>query len=155
MFRSAAPVWTKLHGAVHRRLIFFAGGRFSRFCRPVFIAFLLTERCNARCVHCDIWKNKGKEESPGIDEWKKVLEDLRRWLGPVGMVFTGGEVFRSGCCFNRGKGRVFYFRPGHESFPTYYDKNVRKVISNAVQWAAPTPGVEITWDNVQPLEKLD
>jgi len=69
--------------------------------------------------------------------------------------FTGGEVFRSGCCFNRGKGRIFYFRPGHESFPTYYDKNVRKVISNAVQWAAPTPGVEIMWDNVQPLEKLD
>jgi trehalose utilization protein len=68
--------------------------------------------------------------------------------------FTGGEVFRSGCCFNRGKGHIFYFRPGHESFPTYYDKNVRKVISNAVQWAAPTPGVEITWDNVQPLEKL-
>jgi MoaA/NifB/PqqE/SkfB family radical SAM enzyme len=92
MLRAAAQVWTKLHGALHRRLIFFAGGRFSRFCRPVFIAFLLTERCNARCVHCDIWKNKGKEESPGIDEWKKVLKDLRRWLGPVGIVFTGGEV---------------------------------------------------------------
>jgi trehalose utilization protein len=68
--------------------------------------------------------------------------------------FTGGEVFRSGCCFTRGKGHIFYFRPGHETFPTYYDKNVRKVISNAVKWAAPEAGVQIVFGNVQPLEKL-
>ena len=55
--------------------------------------------------------------------------------------FTGGEVFRSGCCFNRGHGRIFYFRPGHESYPTYYDKNVIKVITNAIRWAAPTPNM--------------
>jgi len=53
--------------------------------------------------------------------------------------FTGGEVFRSGCTWTRGAGRVVYFRPGHEAFPTYYDKNVLKVIENAVQWAAATP----------------
>ena len=35
--------------------------------------------------------------------------------------FTGGEVFRSGCCFRRGKGRVFYFSPGHETYPIYHD----------------------------------
>jgi trehalose utilization protein len=52
--------------------------------------------------------------------------------------FSGGEVFRSGCCWTRGAGRVFYFRPGHETFPTYHDKNVLKIIENAVQWAAPT-----------------
>jgi MoaA/NifB/PqqE/SkfB family radical SAM enzyme len=92
MPRTAAPVWRKLHEGLNNRLRFFAGGRFARFCRPVFIAFLLTERCNARCVHCDIWKNKGKEDSPGIDEWKKVLRELRSWLGPVGIVFTGGEA---------------------------------------------------------------
>jgi trehalose utilization protein len=68
--------------------------------------------------------------------------------------FPGGEVFRSGCCFSRGKGRIFYFRPGHETFPTYYDANIRLVIANAVRWAAPTKGVEVVWDNVQPLEKL-
>ncbi len=68
--------------------------------------------------------------------------------------FTGGEVFRSGCCFTRGKGRIFYFRPGHETFPTYYDKNVRQVIANAARWAAPEKGVGIVWGNVQPLEKL-
>lgn len=56
--------------------------------------------------------------------------------------FTGGEVFRSGCCWSRGTGRIFYFRPGHESFPTYYDKNVQTVIANGVRWAAPTPGLK-------------
>ncbi len=50
--------------------------------------------------------------------------------------FQGGEVFRSGCCFTRGRGRIFYFRPGHETFPTYYDPQVRRVIANAVCWAA-------------------
>ncbi|MBI1336220.1 MAG: trehalose utilization protein ThuA [Phycisphaera sp.] len=54
--------------------------------------------------------------------------------------FEGGEVFRSGCTWQRGKGRVFYFRPGHETFPIYYDANVRRVIANGVQWAAPTQG---------------
>jgi trehalose utilization protein len=49
--------------------------------------------------------------------------------------FQGGEVFRSGCCWERGHGRVFYFRPGHETFPIYYDKNVIQVLTNAVRWA--------------------
>jgi trehalose utilization protein len=51
--------------------------------------------------------------------------------------FEGGNVFRSGCAWERGNGRVFYFRPGHEAYPTYYDANVQRVISNAVAWAAP------------------
>ncbi|MBE2213356.1 MAG: ThuA domain-containing protein [Opitutaceae bacterium] len=51
--------------------------------------------------------------------------------------FEGGEVFRSGCCWHRGNGRIFYFRPGHETYPTYHDANVRRVIANAVRWAAP------------------
>lgn len=51
--------------------------------------------------------------------------------------FEGGEVFRSGCCWFRGNGRVFYFRPGHETYPTYFDPNVRRVIANAVRWARP------------------
>jgi trehalose utilization protein len=49
-----------------------------------------------------------------------------------------GEMFRSGYCFVRGRGRIFYFRPGHETFPTYHDPQVRRVIANAVRWAAPT-----------------
>ncbi len=49
--------------------------------------------------------------------------------------FEGGEVFRSGCCWRRGAGRIFYFRPGHETYPTYLDANVRRVIANAAGWA--------------------
>jgi trehalose utilization protein len=51
--------------------------------------------------------------------------------------FEGGEVFRSGCCWQRGNGKIFYFRPGHETYPTYFDPNVRRVIANAVEWAFP------------------
>ena len=51
--------------------------------------------------------------------------------------FEGGEVFRSGLTWQRGHGRIFYFRPGHEAYPTYYDKNVQRVLANAVQWANP------------------
>ncbi|SLN66082.1 ThuA domain-containing protein [Roseisalinus antarcticus] len=49
--------------------------------------------------------------------------------------FQGGEVFRSGVTYKRGAGSVFYFRPGHETYPTYYDANVRRVLENAVRWA--------------------
>jgi trehalose utilization protein len=51
--------------------------------------------------------------------------------------FEGGEVFRSGCTWRRGNGKIFYFRPGHETYPTYHDKNVRRVLANAARWAAP------------------
>jgi trehalose utilization protein len=51
--------------------------------------------------------------------------------------FEGGEVFRSGCCWERGYGRMFYFRPGHVASPTFHDANVQRVLANAVQWAAP------------------
>lgn len=53
--------------------------------------------------------------------------------------FTGGEVFRSGCCFTRGQGRIFYFSPGHETYPVYHHEDVRRVIANAVQWAYSLP----------------
>lgn len=50
--------------------------------------------------------------------------------------FSSGEAFRSGLCYRRGRGRIFYFRPGHEAFPTYYDANVQRIVGNAVEWAA-------------------
>jgi trehalose utilization protein len=52
--------------------------------------------------------------------------------------FTGGEVFRSGCCFVRGRGRIFYFSPGDQEYPVYHHDGVTRVIANAVQWCAPT-----------------
>jgi len=68
--------------------------------------------------------------------------------------FQGGEVFRSGCCWERGHGRIFYFRPGHETFPIFYDENVRKVLTNAVRWAAPRVQIADECPNVEPIEPL-
>ena len=51
--------------------------------------------------------------------------------------FAGGEVFRSGCTFTRGLGKIFYFQPGHETCPTYHDKYIQRIITNAVYWCAP------------------
>ena len=68
--------------------------------------------------------------------------------------FQGGEVCRSGCCYNRGAGRVFYFQPGHETYPSYHDATVQQVLRNAVRWAAPTAGPVVKRGNVPPLEKL-
>lgn len=48
--------------------------------------------------------------------------------------FAGGEVFRSGCTFLRGLGKIFYFQPGHEEYPTYYIPYIQKIINNAVHW---------------------
>lgn len=68
--------------------------------------------------------------------------------------FPGGEVFRSGCCFARGAGRIFYFQPGHETYPVYYNEHVLKVIANAAKWAAKREDKTIIRGNVQPLEPL-
>lgn len=69
----------------------------------------------------------------GIPEPQKVL-----FLG----WYEGGEAFRSGCCYVRGNGKIFYFQPGHESYPTYYNKDVQTVIKNAVRWAEPVNRVD-------------
>ena len=69
--------------------------------------------------------------------------------------FAGGEVFRSGCCFTRGAGRIFYFRPGHENQPTYYDPAIGRVIRNAVHWAAPTGGPKRVFDLSPALEPIE
>ena len=84
--------YKRVYEAFNYRLRTFAGGRWASRCRPTAIALLLTERCNARCVHCDIWRNRGREDSPTGDEWRAVLKQLRAWLGPVQVVLTGGEA---------------------------------------------------------------
>lgn len=61
---------------------------------------------------------------------------------PDELVFLGwyntGEVFRSGCCYHRGCGKVFYFQPGHETGNSFFVPEVRQIYRNAAHWAAPT-----------------
>ena len=45
-----------------------------------------------------------------------------------------GEFFRSGCVWQVGKGRVFYFRPGHETYPVFKQAEPLRVVENAVRW---------------------
>lgn len=65
--------------------------------------------------------------------------------------FEGGEAFRSGVCFNRGAGKIFYFRPGHETYPTYHQAEVQQVLRNAVKWAAPMGQI---WENPSAAPKI-
>jgi trehalose utilization protein len=68
--------------------------------------------------------------------------------------FKGGEVFRSGCTFQRGRGRIFYFGPGHETFPIYHNTYVHRVIANGIRWVkqAHEDGRILTnWHRKEPL----
>jgi len=68
--------------------------------------------------------------------------------------FTGGEVFRSGATWQRGNGKIFYFRPGHETYPTYHQAEVQQIITNAVRWANPTVRIVDNCPNSPALEPL-
>ncbi|MDD2214716.1 MAG: ThuA domain-containing protein [Oscillospiraceae bacterium] len=72
--------------------------------------------------------------------------------------FQGGEVFRSGCTWQRGAGKIFYLQNGHETYPVYWQPEIRRIISNAVLWACPAER-QVTADrgpgNVPPLEPAD
>ncbi|MCL6547594.1 MAG: ThuA domain-containing protein [Alicyclobacillus sp.] len=68
--------------------------------------------------------------------------------------FQGGEVFRSGCTFRRGRGKIFYFRPGHEVHPTYHQPAIQRVLRNAVEWAASPSAAAPVYGNVPPKESL-
>lgn len=64
--------------------------------------------------------------------------------------FAGGEVFRSGCVFKRGNGKIFYFRPGHESVPTYHNEKIQQVIKNGVKYVQNTGIAPVTYGYVEP-----
>ena len=69
--------------------------------------------------------------------------------------YAGGEVFRSGCTWERGHGRIFYFSPGHETFPIYHDKHVQRIFLNAARWAAPRIMRPDSCPNIPvPIEKI-
>ena len=69
--------------------------------------------------------------------------------------FSGGEVFRSGCTFRRGHGKIFYFRPGDQDYPTYHHKDVRKVIANGVRWVRSDRPGERTYPTLLRYETED
>ncbi|WP_227935513.1 ThuA domain-containing protein [Alkalihalobacillus deserti] len=69
--------------------------------------------------------------------------------------FKGGEVFRSGCAYHRRQGKIFYFQPGHETYPTYYNKEILRVIANAVKWATSPHGATPTFGHARPLEDIN
>ena len=66
--------------------------------------------------------------------------------------FSSGEVFRSGVTYRRGQGKIFYFRPGHETYPTYHHDGVLKVIANAVKWAATPRGMTPVYGKFEKIE---
>lgn len=124
---------------------------------------------------CDLkWREAGEQEiiwnvnpshpiSMGIDA--KIILEHEEMYGeffdiptPDELVFIsnfeGGEVFRSGCTFRRGQGKIFYFRPGHETFPTYYQPEILKVIANAINWAYPLQTPAPVFGNMQPVREL-
>lgn len=63
--------------------------------------------------------------------------------------FAGGQVFRSGVTFTRGRGKIFYFQPGHEEAPVYQHPDIQRIIINAVRWAAPLCRLPAPPDNVE------
>ena len=67
--------------------------------------------------------------------------------------FEGGEVFRSGCTWKRGNGKIFYFRPGHETYPIYHQPEVKLVLKNACRWAVPAGSSWVDRCPNIPLEK--
>ena len=90
--------------------------------------------------------NPGHPIAEGIDRFIE-LDESEMYGEPFGIPapdeqvfiswFEGGEVFRGGCCWTRGSGRIFYFSPGHEIYPIYHHPQVQRVIYNAVRWARP------------------
>ena len=120
------------------------------------------------------WREEGEKERlwvvdyshpivEGIEEYIE-LEHEEMYGEPFGIPapdelvfiswFAGGEVFRSGVTYKRGLGKIFYFRPGHESYPTYKDKNVIKVLTNAINWAKPLNYPKSIIGNTKPLEQI-
>ena len=118
---------------------------------------LMGTSCNLK------WRNAGEKErlwvvtpshpiAAGLDEsFEIAAEEMYGEFfdipAPDTLVFVswfeGGEVFRSGCCYHRGQGKVFYFRPGDQDYPTYHQPEVLHVITNAVHWAAPVADPEV------------
>ena len=139
-------------------LIVLHSGHFSKIFKK-----LMGTTCDLKWRHDDterLWTvAPGHPIAEGIGEFIELEEEM---YGehfdvpqPDELVFVswfgGGEVFRSGLCYRRGAGRIFYFRPGHEENPSYHNPHVLQVVENAVRWAAPTRGAVPVYGHTEPL----
>jgi trehalose utilization protein len=159
--------WRVLHGM---GLIVLHSGHHSKIFKR-----LMGTTCSLRWREADervrVWLvNPSHPIASGLPEYFEIPNDEMYGEhfdipAPDDLVFInwyqGGEVFRSGCCYHRGNGKVFYFSPGHETFPVYHQKEIQRVITNAIRWATPVsspPFVyseSITLHIEKPLEKLN
>jgi trehalose utilization protein len=150
---------------VHQRvlggmgLIVLHSGHFSKIFKK-----LMGTTCDLKWRHDDIERlwvvAPGHPIAEGLGEYIELEEEMYGESfdvpQPDELVFVswfgGGEVFRSGLCYRRGRGRIFYFRPGHEENPSYHNQDVQRVIQNAVRWAAPTPGATPVYGHSEPID---
>src|SRR5699024_6112869 len=115
--------------------------------------------------HCRMWNvNPGHPITNGIGEYIELEKEetygehfdipapdellLISW-------YPGGEVFRSGCTYTRGNGKIFYFQPGRETYPSYYNEKVQQVIKNAVLWCQSTRNQYPNYGHFESLEGED
>src|ERR1700682_6156071 len=88
----AGDVYRRAYLGINYRLRTAAGGRWANQCRPTDIGIMMTNLCNAKGVHCDIWKNKGRDDTPTPEQYKQTLSEMRSCLGPVHVFCSGGEA---------------------------------------------------------------
>jgi trehalose utilization protein len=159
--------WRVLHGM---GLIVLHSGHHSKIFKR-----LMGTTCSLRWREADervrVWLvNPSHPIASGLPEYFEIPNDEMYGEhfdipAPDDLVFInwyqGGEVFRSGCCYHRGNGKIFYFSPGHETFPVFYQKEIQRVITNAVRWAAPVSSPPFVYSELvtlhieKPLEKLE
>lgn len=162
----ADDVVDRVHGRVldGMGLIVLHSGHYSKiFTRLMGTSCSLKWREAAECER--LWViEPGHPIADGIDEYIELPEtemygERFDIPAPETLVFTswfeGGEVFRSGCCYQRGNGRIFYFRPGHETYPIYHNEAVQQVLSNAVGWAARSNDAATKFGNSEPIDEID
>ena len=58
--------------------------------KPKYISFIITKKCNLKCLHCDIWKNQDLTEI-NDEQWLKLLDKIKNWLGKQEIEINGGE----------------------------------------------------------------